>query len=435
MVALSTQLLTQPRLQQSVSPQVILQSHILELAADDLRERVAAELQDNPALELADDVYFLPAPVAPPALPYDSVEALERLCAPYTLADDLRLQLTHVPEQHRSLCEYLIECLDDRGFLDADLRDVAAHFDTTTGQVEAALTHLQALEPAGIGARNLRECLLLQLDRFNAAQVPPHTRDFISAYLNTDRQGSPSQTAGALGLADNDFAAIIKFIASRLHMWPADKFHDDQHSLNEPAHALFPDARITLDGEQLSVQVSQSWSRALRVSEAYSRLERDLTARPTGQEGQRLTERIQEARTFIHQLTRRETMLKQVTEAIAAHQYDFFFDGAQALQPLTRKEIATRVGVHESTISRVTAGKYVQLPNEQLVPFDYFFDNSLSAKAILRSLIEREDPHRPLSDGALATRLQSAGYPLARRTVAKYRDALDLPPAHQRKRA
>ncbi|MEN6305669.1 MAG: hypothetical protein ABFD96_23295, partial [Armatimonadia bacterium] len=291
MVALSTQLLTQPRLQQSVSPQIIMQSHILELAADDLRERVAAELQDNPALELADDVYFLPAPVAPPALPYDSVEALERLCAPYTLADDLRLQLAHVPEQHRSLCEYLIECLDDRGFLDADLRDVAAHFDTTTGQVEAALTHLQALEPAGIGARNLRECLLLQLDRFNAAQVPPHTRDFISAYVNTDRQGSPSQTAGALGLADNDFAAIIKFIASRLHMWPADKFHDDQHSLNEPAHALFPDARITLDGEQLSVQVSQSWSRALRVSEAYSRLERDLTARPTGQERQRLTER------------------------------------------------------------------------------------------------------------------------------------------------
>ncbi|MEN6305119.1 MAG: RNA polymerase sigma-54 factor, partial [Armatimonadia bacterium] len=150
---------------------------------------------------------------------------------------------------------------------------------------------------------------------------------------------------------------------------------------------------------------------------------------------QRLTERIHEARTFIHQLTRRETMLKQVTEAIAAHQYDFFFDGAQALQPLTRKEIATRVGVHESTISRVTAGKHVQLPNEQLVPFDYFFDNSLSAKAILRSLIQREDPSRPLSDSALATRLQSAGYPLARRTVAKYRDALDLPPAHQRKRA
>jgi RNA polymerase sigma-54 factor len=126
-------------------------------------------------------------------------------------------------------------------------------------------------------------------------------------------------------------------------------------------------------------------------------------------------------------------MLKLVTEAIVAGQRDFFDHGRQALVPLTRKEIAGTVGVHESTVSRITAGKFVQLPNRQVVPYDFFFDGSLSAKSVLQSLIEREVPQHPLSDAALAERLEAAGYPLARRTVAKYRDQLGIPPVCQRR--
>lgn len=435
MPALNAQLLVESRLQQTVSPQIILQSEILELDAEALRERVRAELEDNPALEMADDVYFLPTPPRGTQWDHESTEVLDRLCAPYTLADDLRVQLTHVEPSQRPLCCYLIECLDERGFLDADLAEVAGLQQAPVARVREALAALQSLEPAGIGARNLRECLLLQVQRLPAAEVPAHAAEFIEAYLGTERPGTPVQTAGALGLNDEGLARIVKFIGSRLHMWPADKFRDEQHSRPQATEAAFPDAWIIQEGEQLRVLVAQSWSLSLRVSEAYSRLDDNLRrqAAAEGDQQELIAEKVRQARAFIHHLTRREAMLKHVVEAIVERQRDFFSDGTTALQPLTRKELAADLHVHESTISRMSRDKFLRLPNEQLVPLDFFFDASLSAKAVLRSLIEREDPRRPLSDGVLAQRLQAAGYPLARRTVAKYRDHLGIPPAHLRK--
>lgn len=437
MVALSSQLYTQGRLQQTVSPQVVLQSQILELSADDLRERVEAELHENPALEMVDEVSFLPAPPRSVAFEYEGVEALDRLHAPYTLTDDLRLQLAGVSGTCRNLCEYLIECLDERGFLDADLPDVATLLGVKLADVQGAVTALQTLEPAGVAARNLQECLLLQIERLPQGEVPPHAAKFISTYLGGSRRGTPRQTAAALGLTEGDVGRLTRFISARLYMWPADKFRAEQDCSARPDDCVYPDAVIVEDLGQMRITVSQSWSHSLRVSDAYARLEREMEAgvRAASPEHERLAERIRDARVFIHQLTRRETMLKRVTEAVAAAQREFFDEGAQALQPLTRKEIAAALGVHESTISRITRHKYVQLPNTQLVPFDFFFDASLSAKAVLRHLIERESPQHPLADGVLAERLEAAGYPLARRTVAKYRDQLDIPPAHERRRA
>lgn len=437
MVGLSSQLYTQGRLQQTVSPQVVLQSQILELSADDLREHIEAELYNNPALEMTDEACFLSAPPRSSSFEYEGVEALDRLHAPYTLADDLRLQLAAVSDASRMVCEYLLECLDERGFLDADLPEVASLLGVRLADVQAAVTALQTLEPAGVAARNLHECLLLQIGRLPHGEVPPHTARFISTYLGGGRHNTPAQAAMALGLTEGDMARITRFISTRLYMWPADKFSAQHDCSERPENSVYPDAVLAEHEERICVTVAQSWSHSLRVSDAYARLEREMEAGVVApsSEHERLAQRIREARDFIHQLTRRETMLKRVTEAVVEAQREFFADGPQALRPLTRKEIASALHVHESTISRITRHKYVQLPNKQLVAFDFFFDASLSAKATLRYLIERESPQHPLADAVLAERLEAAGYPLARRTVAKYRDHLGIPPAHQRRRA
>lgn len=423
------------RLQQTVSPQVVLQSIILELTADDLRERIKAELHENPALEMGDDIHYLPAPTAPLSTGGDVAETIEALRAPRRLADDLRLQLAPLEGDTRTICEYLIECLDERGFLNAAPAEIAAQLRVPVVSVERAVASLQALEPAGVGARDIRECLLLQVQRFPARQVPPRTAEFIAAFLARARRGTPVQVAEAMGLSRPQLAAIVGFVGRHLHMWPADCFGDDVDV--DATGAVLPDACVTWEHGQLRVRVVQTWSRNLRVSEAWSRLDRQMrrTQHLSGAEQERVAEAIRRARTFIDCLGRREAMLKRITDAVVACQHEFFVHGRQALVPLTRKEIASRLQVHESTVSRATAGKFVQLPNTQLVPFDFFFDASLSAKSVLQSLIDREAPHQPLSDAALATRLQAAGYPLARRTVGKYRDQLGIPGVHLRRAA
>lgn len=432
MVALAVRLLAEARLQQTVSPQVILQSQLLELTADDLRERIEAELNENPALEMVDDVYHLPPPIPLCGADGHWNAALERLCAPYTLADDLRLQLAGVEETQRSICDYLIDCLDERGFLDVTTTEVAAHCSVPPEAVQEALCVLRSLEPAGIGARNLCECLCLQIQRQPQAQVPPRTADFIIAFLTRTGQTDPLRVARELSLTSQQLDRIIKFVAANLYLWPADQFMSP--ALTQPATpTLLPDAVIEWEQERLRVRVLQSWSKLLRVSEAYVRLGLLECQETQAGDGSSTVWKIRRARNFIDQLGRREAMLKRVTEAIVKHQSEYFLSGRQALVPLTRKELAAELAVHESTISRITRDKYVQLPDSQLVSFDFFFDGSQSAKSVLRSLIEHEDPSHPFSDTQLAERLTEAGYPLARRTVAKYRDQLSLPSAHERR--
>lgn len=442
MVALSAQVFAQARLQQTVSPRVILQSQILELSAHDLRERVEAELNENPALERLEDVDFLAAPVGRSAPAGEAFDSLANARAPHTLADDLRLQLCdrlrspRASDPLRPVCDYLIECLDARGYLDADLAEVAAVLRVPLPDVQAAVEVLQSLEPAGVGARDLKECLLLQVSRLPAERVPPHTAEFIAASLSRRSSAvGPAQVAALLGLSERELSAVVKFVARDLHLWPADCFLDGYDENREP-QTILPDAAICWEGEDLRVRVVQSWSRNLQVSAAWSRLDGQYRrVKSASWAPGRADECIRRARAFIEYLSRREIMLKRVTEGIVAGQREFFDHGRQALVPLTRKEIAHAVGVHESTVSRITAGKFVQLPNMQLVPYDFFFDGSLSAKSVLRSLIEREPPQRPLSDAALAARLETAGYRLARRTVAKYRDQLGIPAVCQRRGA
>lgn len=423
-------------LRQNVSPQVVAQSQILELSADELADRVREELEENPALEVADEALVYPLSRSVAAVSGERLEALDNVRAPYSLLDDLRLQLAQVSRVKRRLCERLLDYLDERGFLDLDAAVVARRLGVGPFELEGAIQALQGLEPAGIGARSLRECLLLQIRRLPTSEVPPGTVQFINTYLNTARRQSPRQAAEFLHLTDHQLAAILRFVGARLYMWPADCFRDD---LGDPPAAtpVVPDAWISTEDGSLRVRVAQSWSRSLRVNEAYARLDEEwkrATGASSDTERERLADKVRTARDFIHFLARREAVLKRVTEAIIKRQRQFFRDGDGALCPLTRKEVAAMLRVHESTISRVTRGKFVQLPDERVVPYDFFFDGSLAPKDELAALIAAEDPARPWSDADLAGLMQERGHVLARRTVAKYRDALRIPPVHLRKR-
>ena len=437
MVGAGLYVMAEPTLRQAVSPQLIAQSQILELSADELLERVRQELESNPALEVVDEALPYPLSRSVPEVTGGAAEAVEGLTAPYTLADDLRLQLAQVPADRRAMCDYLVDCLDERGFLDFEQPAMAERFGVSAFAVEAAVQALQSLEPTGIGARSLRECLLLQVGRLSREEVPEGTADFISSYLSTVRRHSPASTAAALQLTDQQLAAILRFIGSRLYMWPADHFQETSGARPAGAQPVVPDAWVTNQGGCLRVRVAQSWSRSLRVSAAYAQLDsewRRATDAISAEERERLAEKVRSAQVFIHYLTRREAVLKRVTEAIVKRQQEFFSRGASGLRSLTRKEIAGALQVHESTVSRITREKYVQLPDDRLVSFDYFFDGSVAAKTELRELIADEDPAHPRSDAELAELMLSLGHALARRTVAKYRDALGIPPAYRRRR-
>jgi len=429
----AAQLVVAPRVQPLVSPQLVIQSEILSLSTEELHERIKKELEANPALELADEAYFFPGdyPVLSSAEIRGSVG--EHLRAPRTLLEELRLQLALVRGRVRKLCEYLLECLDERGYLTIAAEDIATQWHVPLSEVQEAIAIVQSFEPAGIGARNLQECLLLQIQRLPAAEVPPHTKDFVEAFFQAGGRGRPEQIAARLGIKRKALAAIISFIRQRLYMWPAEHVSADL-TLRRAGQPVVPEARIVWEGDRLCVQLLQNWGQLLRVSEAWERLERTMRcATPSEPCDPLWAEQVRRARGFIAHLARREALLWTVTQAIVVAQREFFVQGYPALVPLTRREIASAVGVHESTISRITNGKYVQLPSGEVVAYDFFFDASFAAKQMLRGLIQAEPASRPWTDAELAQRLRQAGYPLARRTVAKYREQMGLPPAHQRR--
>ncbi len=430
----AAQLMVAPRVQTIVSPQLIIQSEILSLSTEELHERIKKELEANPALEIADEAYFFPGDY--PVLSSSDIggEAVERLRAPHTLREELLLQLASVRGRTRKLCEYLLECLDERGYLSIAAEEIAAQWHVPLSEVQEAITVLQSLEPAGIGARNLQECLLLQIRRLPASEVPPRTKDFVEAFFQAGCRKKPEQIAARLGIKKKALARIIAFIRERLYIWPAEHV-SSEITLMRAGQPVVPEARIVWEGDKLCVQLLQNWGQLLRVSEAWARWE-CLKRRHLGADisDMQRAEQVQRARGFIAHLARREALLLAVTKAIVAAQREFFVQGYPALVPLTRRDIASVVGVHESTISRITNGKYVQLPSGEIVAYDFFFDASFSAKQMLRALIQSEPAGRPWTDAELAQRLRQAGYPLARRTVAKYREQMAIPPAHRRRR-
>jgi RNA polymerase sigma-54 factor len=444
-----------PTQQMKASPALIALNNMLVLSSQELQQLVNRELEENPALdqnEVEQTCVTCGRPLTGNLCVYclheddrlreagrndvsgsaadDEFDPLIAVAAPVSLHESLRRDLhISLPEHDHLIGDYLVGCLDDQGYLDGEVEDLAEAMGVPVARVEQVLRRLQELGPPGVGARNVQECLLLQIERLERTGVSnPHVARIITEHWHDLGEHRYSDIARALGIGYEDVVAVRDFLRAYLRPFPLDA----GDSANSTPVAL-PDVIIVEDGGKLLVEVVESRQFALCLNPFYQSLSQQVV---NGQQEVSEAERhhmqtyISRARLFLTNLRQRRETIRRITEFLVERQEKFLRQGVRFLEPLTRAEVAAVLGVHESTVSRATANKYVQLPNRALVPFSTFFHASLSVKDLIQELITKEDT--PLTDEQIVTILRERGYDLARRTVAKYRGQLGILPSHLR---
>ncbi|MCM5571797.1 RNA polymerase factor sigma-54 [Burkholderiaceae bacterium FT117] len=357
------------------------------------------------------------------------------------LSEHLASQLaaTRVSARDRALVNLLIGELNDDGLLDASLEEIAAslpaELEIEPEELSAALRLLQSFEPTGVGARDLRECLLLQIDAGAGGHCPPAVRkaarEIVSSHLEALAARDYPRLKRALRCDEptlRDAQALIRQLNPR----PAANY-----TAEAPAYVV-PDVIVRRTRGGWTAALNPDVMPKLRINEMYA----DILRRNRGSHSE-LSGRLQEARWLVKNVQQRFDTILRVSQAIVNRQRAFFSHGEVAMRPLVLREIADTLGLHESTVSRVTTQKYMLTP---LGTFElkYFFGShvatdsggaasSTAIRALIKQLVAAEDPTRPLSDNRIADLLGEQGFVVARRTVAKYREALRIPAVAQRR--
>jgi len=345
---------------------------------------------------------------------------------------------TQIPEEEMFIARYLVGYLDERGFLDCDPQLVAFTLNVDNEQVERVVQALQQTGPVGAAARSVKECLLLQLKRL--ADTGPHNplaEAIIRDHFERLGQGQYHEIARALGVTSKDVLEARDFIRQHLRPFPVpDLVSPESWTSTTDVPYTAPDVIIHERPDQplgFMVEVVQSRRFFLHVSPVYQRVAREIrkgSLATSEHEREHVMEHLSRAQSFLAHLRERRETLQSVAEAVVARQVPFLKKGVRHLRPLTRAEIAEATGLHQSTVSRAVADKYVLLPNRKVIPFSAFFEPSRSVKDVLQEIVEREDA--PLADAELAEELSKRGYNVARRTVAKYRKRMGILPSTMR---
>jgi RNA polymerase sigma-54 factor len=345
-----------------------------------------------------------------------------------------------LPDEDAAIAEYLVGNLDHHGFLPATIvEDAADALGCSTEAVEFALVALQRLDPPGIGARGGQECLLLQLERLREnGDARPLAEELVRNHFQGLAHRRYREIARSLELTPRKVEAEWEFIRSNLYPYPAHGFEDGVTALATAAAPVRPDVvmRRLVSGAYVADVVERN-RYVLRVNAEYLWARKHLPR--SGQNTQddaaraHIRKHVEQAQAFIAALRQRWDTMQRVSDALIEMQRDFLTQGQSALKPLTRAEVARHIGLHESTVSRATDGKYVLLPNGQTEPFDVFFDASLPVKTALLEVIGQENAERPYSDEQLMRILKRRGIEIARRTIAKYREELSVLPSRMRR--
>lgn len=343
-----------------------------------------------------------------------------------------QLQLMELDEKTFRIGEAIIGSIEDTGYLTTHLADIAMSELCSMEEAERVLKLIQSFDPPGIGARDLKECLLLQI-----APENPNAEDLkllIMNHLEEIGKGNLQTIAKAMELPEENVLMLIREIRN-LNPFPGGTVavHDSQY--------ITPEAEIVPDGDGFKVIVPERDLPRLRLSQYYL----DMLEDPETQEIAKkyLREKIRDARQLMDSLEKRKSTIGRIAEHIVTEQFDFLKEGISCLRPMTMKLIADKLGLKESTISRAVSGKYVKTP-QGVFEFKYFFTSgfvaedgsaisSRSVKEQIRDLIDGEDSAKPLSDSKLADLLVKQGIEISRRTVAKYREEMKIPASHERK--
>lgn len=362
-----------------------------------------------------------------------------------SLREHLLTQLgtTSASMRDKGLVSALIEALDDNGYLTQSLEDIAAYlpaeYEFDPQELSTALKLLQSFDPVGVGARDCAECLLLQLRapdldvlvEARDARVLAIARQICEAHLALLAQRDYTRLKRQLDCGDDDLRAAHQLIL-RLDPRPGSAFGV------RAADYVTPDVVVRKIREQWVAVLNSDVMPQLRINQAYARILKQHRA-----SGASMSAQLQEARWIIRNVQQRFETILRVAQAIVDRQKSFFNHGAVAMRPLVLREIADTLGLHESTVSRVTSQKYMYTPFGTF-ELKYFFGShvatesggaasSTALRALIKQLIDAEDSKKPLSDNRIAELLGEQGFVIARRTVAKYRESLKIPALSIRK--
>jgi RNA polymerase sigma-54 factor len=341
-------------------------------------------------------------------------------------------ELADISPPELEAMRHLVGCLDDRGFLTQTPADIALQTGLPLNAVQAALKVLRTFDPAGIGATDLADCLLAQLAA-KGRGTSLASRMIRDHFELLTRRRIP-ELARKLGADADDVQSAIEEIG-KLDPAPGRRFAEDNNRV------VVPDVTVERDGKDWKISLNNDYIPRLRISSTY----RDLIAKGTlsKQERDYLRERMRSGKFLIDSIEQRQRTIERITREIINAQKEFFENGVSALKPLTMTQIADVVGVHETTVSRAIANKYIRTPHG-VFDFKFFFTpgyqadsgaavSNTSVKEMIADLINMEDKAAPLSDQELVGKLLEKGITIARRTVAKYREELGILPSNLRR--
>ena len=450
---------------QKLSPQMQQSLAVLQVPSLELRKLIQQELEENPVLEdvtedisleekqaeeeefekefeelaqLDDDWREHMANHRSASRRDDAGEkhqfVMDSLVEHPTLQEHLlhQLGLSDVSEEDRPTAEMLIGNIDEDGFLGFNIEDFALTARIPYPRLTRCLKLIQSFHPIGVGAQDLRECLLIQLERLDKE----HSLEYriVDKHLDDLARRRYPQIARRLGVTPHQITQAAEFIAT-LDPKPGSIFTETANSY------ITPDVTVARDGDGFSIEISNEQIPHLRISNAY----KDIMAQADSSAEAReyIRNKIRGGKFLIRSIGQRQETIRKITEQIVKRQEPFFRHGTDHLKPMNMAQIAEIVDVHETTVSRAISGKYIATPHG-VFEMKFFFKpgyktdsgqdlSNTSVKNALAELVKHEDPTKPLSDEKIVSELKEKGITIARRTVAKYRDALNILPSHLRK--
>jgi len=477
----------QQKLLQKLSPQQIQMIKLLEVPTLQIEQRIKKELEENPALEEGTEEGEVPAEeneeesfeekdkdqeefTLDDYLDDDDIPEYRLQANNYSKDDDKRSDipfsggssfhehlesqfgLRELTERQKILGEYIIGNIDEDGYLRREIINIVddlafiQNIHTTEKELEEVLLVIQDLEPAGVGARTLRECLMLQLEKKdNSDPAMKLAYSIIDQYFEEFSKRHYDKIIMKMGISESDLKSAIEEVL-KLNPKPGGIFSDPFSKIVQP---IIPDFILELSEEGFDLHLNSRNLPELRLSPAYSEMLQSYSRGKGNKKEMKdavmfVKQKIDSARWFIDAIKQRQNTLLLTMNAILEYQQEYFIDGDETkLKPMILKDVAEMTGLDISTISRVANSKYIQT-HFGIFPLKFFFSEGLQTdsgeevstreiKRILQDCIGNEEKRRPLTDEKLTDILQEKGYQIARRTVAKYREQLNIPVARLRK--
>lgn len=456
---------------QKLSPLQIQTIKLIELPIQELEQKIRSELEENPVLDdspvqdkdendepkdVSIDELDKDDPIPDYKLRVNNYGKDERpqyntFSVKESFTQSLMEQLGYrqLSRHEHDVAAFIVGSLDEDGYLRRDIDSIVddlafrANIESDPDEVLRMLKVIQEFEPVGVGARDLRECLLLQLRSLRQTDEVRMATRVISDYFQEFSNKHFQKIMARLSMSPDDMRAVLAKIV-KLNPSPGGQIDD---SYNDQAQQIVPDFVLDMDGGELRLSMPRFSVPEIRVNRKYAELlagAQGSSERQQKEAAAFVKQKLDSAKWFVEALKQRQNTLESTMRAILDYQHDYFLDGDESnLRPMVLKDIAEKTGFDISTISRVVNSKYIET-HFGIFPLKFFFSEGLEnqdgeevstreLKKVLRDFVDSEDKRKPLTDDQLVVMMNSKGYKVARRTIAKYRDQLDIPKASLRK--